>query len=147
MGFFFSCLRRDVQNSCLQCAGRPEGLLASKATEMSAPSSAQRRPAPPSALRPDPPVVCLGFGLDRLHHASCQIKNLFAACVIDHGNCRTSAPPPKPLNWLFMCMRMQACCLRQRTGKSPLFMLTPSCWLPDFVTRLLEGRSIRKAII
>ena len=40
--------------------------MASKATEMSAPCSAQRRPAPRSSpCRPDPPVVCPGFGLDR----------------------------------------------------------------------------------
>ena len=50
------CLRKDVQNSCLQCAGGPEGRLASKATEMSAPCSAQRRPAPPSALRRSDPT-------------------------------------------------------------------------------------------
>ena len=49
--FLCSCWRRDVQNNCLQCAGGPEGRLASKATEMSAPCSAQRRLAPPSALR------------------------------------------------------------------------------------------------
>ena len=41
--------RRSEQ--LLHCAGGPEGRLASKATEMSAPCSAQRRPAPPSALR------------------------------------------------------------------------------------------------
>ena len=42
--------------------------MASKATEMSAPCSAQRRPALPSALRladPNRPLLCPGFGLDR----------------------------------------------------------------------------------
>ena len=56
-------MRRDLQDSCLQCAGGPEGLLASKATEMSAHCFAQRRPAPPSALhRADPTrPLCVRF--------------------------------------------------------------------------------------
>ena len=56
-----SCLRRDVQESFLQCAGGPEGRLASKATEMSEPCSAQRRPAPPSAARRADPTRSLCF--------------------------------------------------------------------------------------
>ena len=51
MGFHLFLLAKKVQNMCLECAGRPEGLLALKATEMSAPCFAQRRPDPPSALR------------------------------------------------------------------------------------------------
>ena len=61
--------------------GAIEGRLASEATKMSAPCSAQLRPARPSALRrADPPVVCPGFGLDRLHqplaHALAQEPEL-----------------------------------------------------------------------
>ena len=49
--FFFSCLRRDVQNSCLWYPGGLEERLPSRPTEMSAPWFAQLRPAPPSAVR------------------------------------------------------------------------------------------------
>ena len=52
IGFpFFSCLRRNVQNSCLWYPGGLEGRLPSRPTEMSAPWFAQLRPAPPSAVR------------------------------------------------------------------------------------------------
>ena len=50
----------------LKCAGGREGLLASKATEMSVSCSAQCRPSQPFALRrADLPIVCAGFGFDR----------------------------------------------------------------------------------
>ena len=52
---FVRACEKNFRNSCLQCAGGPEGRLAPKGTEKSAPCSAQRRPAPPSALcRADP---------------------------------------------------------------------------------------------
>ena len=56
---FCLCLRRDVQNSCLQCAGGPEGRLASKKTRMWASFSAQGHTAPLSALRHAEPTRLL----------------------------------------------------------------------------------------
>ena len=67
-GFICSCLRRNIQNSCLQCAGGSEGRLASKASDfVTLFCSASSRPTVrPTLCRPDPPVMCPGFGLDRL---------------------------------------------------------------------------------
>ena len=48
---FFSCLRGDVQSSCLWYPGGLEGRLPPRLTEMSALWFAQLRSAPPSAVR------------------------------------------------------------------------------------------------
>ena len=51
LDFLCSCLLRDVQNNFLRHPGGLEGRLPSGPTEMSAPCSAQLRPAPPPAVR------------------------------------------------------------------------------------------------
>ena len=63
IGFPLFVLAKRCPGPFSQCAGAPEMLLASKATEMSAPCFAQRRPAPPSALPcADPPrSLCVRF--------------------------------------------------------------------------------------
>ena len=70
-GFFFSCLRGDVQNSCLRYPGghsrlvglravRNVGTLFFPVSPCLAFRGAQRRP--------NPPFVCPGFGFDRLNN-------------------------------------------------------------------------------
>ena len=59
-----------VQDSCPRCFGGREGRLFPGRKTPSASSPAPPRPAPPprrASPRPDPPVICPGFGFDRFH--------------------------------------------------------------------------------
>ena len=109
MGFPLFVLAVNVQNSCLQCAGGPEGRLTSIATEMSAPCSAERRPAPPSALRRGDPtrLLCVrvldstGWNLvwllrDLSGWATFALNHEDLRHTLRENNCRTHLSSPKP---------------------------------------------------
>ena len=84
IGFPLFVLAKRRPGQFLQCAGGSERLLASKATGMSAPCSAQRCPAPPSALRradPTRPLLCPSIGLDRCSCLRRDVQNSFLQCA------------------------------------------------------------------
>ena len=67
--FLCSCLQKDIQDSFPRYPGGLERRLAFGPLEPSASYSAWPRRAPPprrAPRGPEPPVVCSGFGLDRL---------------------------------------------------------------------------------